>query len=128
MSEATTNTNGMSLRQIARKLGVSHTLLSLALPGLGQHQQGKLRKWIFAGLEIAAWSVYFERGAAGGALRDDYRNFAWHDGRLQVGARVDGDFNYYETLSQWDRSGAFDRDADSSGLQPEQDPSTFNGT
>lgn len=107
---------------------VSHTLLSLALPGLGQHRQGKSRKWIFAGLEVAAWSVYLERRSAGGALRDDYRDFAWEEGRLQAGKRVDGDFNYYETLSKWNRSGAFDRDAGSSGLQPEEDPATFNGT
>ena len=107
---------------------VSHTLLSLALPGLGQHRQGKARKWIFAGLEVAAWSVYFERRSAGGALRNDYRDFAWEEGRLQAGTRVDGDFNYYETLSKWNRSGAFDRDAGLSGLQPEEDPATFNGT
>ena len=104
------------------------TLLSLALPGLGQHQLGKSRKWLFAGLEVAAWVVYMERRSAGGSLRDDYRDFAWQVGRIQVGPRVDADFNYYETLSKWDRSGAFDRDAASSGLQPEEDPATFNGT
>jgi hypothetical protein len=102
--------------------------MSLALPGLGQHQLGKSRKWLFAGIEVAAWAVYLERRSAAGSLRDDYRDFAWQVGRLQAGPRVDGDFNYYETLSKWDRSGAFDRDAVSSGLQPEADPSTFNGT
>ncbi len=106
---------------------VSHTLLSLSLPGLGQHRQGKSRKWIFAGLEVVAWSVYLERRSAGGALRNDYRDFAWEEGRLQAGTRVDGDFDYYETLSKWNRSGAFDRDAVSGGLQPEEDPATFNG-
>ena len=106
----------------------SPTLLSLAIPGLGQQRLGRSRKWLFAGLEVAAWAVYLERRAAGGGLRDDYRDFAWQSGRLQAGPRVDADFNYYETLSKWDRSGAFDRDATSSGLQPEEDPSTFNGT
>ena len=107
---------------------VNPTLLSLALPGLGQHRQDKSRKWIFAGLEVVAWSVYLERRSAGGASRNDYRDFAWEQGRLQAGTRVDGDFEYYETLSKWTRSGAFDRDAVSSGLQPEEDPATFNGT
>ena len=106
----------------------SHTLLSLAVPGLGQHRQGKSRKWIFAGLEVAAWAIYFERRSAGGALRNDYQDFAWQEGRIQSGMRVDGDFNYYETLSKWNRSGAFDRDEGQSGLQPEEAPATFNGT
>jgi len=41
--------------------------------------------------------------------------------------RVDGDFPYYEALSNFLRSGAFDTDAGSPGVQPEADPSTFNG-
>jgi hypothetical protein len=41
---------------------------------------------------------------------------------------VDGDFSYYERLSVWRRSGAFDTEADTPGVQPETDPSTFNGT
>ena len=104
------------------------TLLSLALPGLGQHQLGKSRKWLFAGLEVAAWVMYMERRSAAGSLRDDYQDFAWQVGRIQAGPRVDTDFNYYETLSKWDRSGVFDRDPASRGLEPEEDPATFNGT
>ncbi len=105
----------------------SHTLLSLAVPGLGQHKQGKARKWAFAALEVMALSAYVERRRSGSALRRDYRAFAWEAGRVQIGARVDGDFDYYETLSKWLRSGAFDGDAGSGGIQPEQDPETFNG-
>jgi len=106
----------------------SHTLMSLALPGLGQHQQRRSTKWIFAGLEVAAWAMYVERRSAGAALRNDYRDFAWQEGRLHAGTRLDGNFDYYETLSKWNRSGAFDRDAGQSGLQPEEAPETFNGT
>jgi hypothetical protein len=40
---------------------------------------------------------------------------------------VDGDWAYYETLEEWMRSGAFDADAQRSGVQPEEDPTTFNG-
>ena len=117
-----------AFRQQPAAASASHTLLSLALPGLGQHRLGRSRKWLFLGLEVAAWAVYVERRSAGGSARDDYRDYAWQAGRVQAGPRVDSDFNYYETLSKWDRSGAFDGDAVASGVQPEEDPATFNGT
>jgi hypothetical protein len=102
--------------------------LSLVLPGAGQHVLGQTRKWVYMALEIGAWAFYVERRRAGGEYRDRYRDFAWAQARVQTTPRVDGDFDYYETLSHWTRSGAFDRDALAGGVQPELDAASFNGS
>jgi hypothetical protein len=102
--------------------------LSLVLPGAGQHTLGQNRKWIYAALEVAGWIVFFERRSAGGELRDQYRDFAWDNGRIQSGPRMDGDFDYYETVSKWEASGDFDTDPALPGIQPEMDLTTFNGS
>jgi len=102
-------------------------VMSLLVPGLGQHTQGRNRKWMFAAAEVVAWSFFAERRRSGSELRDQYLDFAWARGRLQEGARVDGDFEYYETMTKWARSGAFDADPLASGLQPEADVNAYNG-
>lgn len=103
-------------------------LLSLGLPGAGQHVMGQRRKWVYLALEVVGWAFFLERRGAGGDLRNEYRTLAWDRARTQTGPRIDGDFDYYETLTKWARSGAFDEDPSASGLQPEGDPSTFNGS
>jgi len=40
---------------------------------------------------------------------------------------VDSDFGYYERMSEWPRSGRYDRDPDMPGVQPEVDGLTYNG-
>jgi len=114
--------------QEPRAQELAPTLLSLALPGLGQHALGQNRKWIYGAIEVAGWVAFFERRGAGGEYRDRYRDFAWTEGRLQVGGRIDGDFDYYETLSKWGQSGAFDTDSGLAGVQPEMDATTYNGS
>jgi hypothetical protein len=101
---------------------------SLLVPGLGQRMLGQRRAWVYAGLELVGWALYVERRRAGGDFRDRYRDLAWDVARIQAGPRVDGAFSYYETLTEWTRSGAFDADAGSPGLQPESDATTFNGS
>jgi hypothetical protein len=107
---------------------VAPTLLSLAIPGAGQHVLGQDRKWLYLGLEAIGWALWVERRASARDYRDRYRNYAWETGRIQSGSRVDGDFDYYERLTKWSRSGAFDADPGSAGVQPEPDPSTYNGS
>jgi hypothetical protein len=102
--------------------------LSAVLPGAGQHVLGQRRKWIYLAVEMGGWAFFLERRHAGGEFRDRYRDFAWDNARLQGGARVDGDFDYYETLTHWTRSGAFDRDGTAPGVQPELDPTAYNGS
>ncbi len=101
---------------------------SLILPGWGQLELGQRRGWAYALAEAALWVVWADRRSAGGTLRDQYRDFAWETGRIRSGTRVDGSFTYYETLSTWVRSGAFDADPDAEGIQPEENASTFNGS
>lgn len=113
--------------QQAPSIGMS-SLLSAVLPGAGQHMLGQDRKWAYLALETVGWVLYADRRSAGGDLRRRYRDFAWTEARAQQGARVDGDFGYYETLTNWDRSGAYDRDPVAAGLQPENDPAAFNGS
>lgn len=119
---------------IPRQESVAHPAAamsaSLLVPGLGQHLLGQRRRWIYAGVEALGWVFYAERRGAGGEYRDRYQDLAWNEARARVwaGPRVDGGFPYYETLTQWERSGAFDADAGLPGLQPETDPATFNGS
>jgi hypothetical protein len=101
--------------------------LSLLVPGAGQHVLGQRRKWLYFAAEVAGWAFFFERRHAGHDYRRRYRDFAWNQGRIQTGTRVDGDFDYYETLTHWAASGSFDRDAVAAGVQPELNPDTYNG-
>jgi hypothetical protein len=101
---------------------------SLLVPGWGQLARSQRRGWAYLAVEAVLWAIWAERRDAGADLRVAYRDLAWTEGRLSAGTRVDGDWTYYENLSKWKRSGAFDRDPQAPGLQPEEDPATFNGS
>jgi len=77
---------------------------------------------------VAGWVFFVDRRAAGSDFRDRYRTLAWDEARTQLGPRRDGDFGYYETLTKWTRSGSFDADQETVGVQPESDSMTFNGS
>jgi hypothetical protein len=47
---------------------------------------------------------------------------------VSSGHRVDGDFEYYEAMTKHRSSGAYDLDPSVTGVQPETDPETFNGS
>jgi hypothetical protein len=103
--------------------------LSALVPGAGQLLALEQRRgWAYLALEALGWIVYADRRASGGRYRDRYRDLAWEVARLGDGPRVDGDFEFYERMSSWRRSGLFDADPGTPGLQPEPDPSTFNGS
>lgn len=101
---------------------------SLLLPGWGQHVQGQRRGLAYAAAEVVLWALWRDRRARGNDFRDAYRDLAWDAARNASASRTDGDWNYYETLSNWQRSGAWDRDPATPGVQPEDDPGTFNGS
>lgn len=100
---------------------------SLVLPGLGQRLRGEARGWVYLAAEAGLWIVWVDQRGDARADRRAYRDLAWAVARGGPTPRVDGDFGYYERLTRWTRSGAFDRTPGVPGLQPETDPATFNG-
>ena len=102
-------------------------LYSALLPGLGQQKLGKVRWLAYAAIEGAAWIAYGHSRVSAGDQRDRYRDLAWDVARSYTGPRVDGDFPYYEAMENFQLSGAFDTDATAPEIQPQMDPSTFNG-
>lgn len=104
-------------------------LLSAAVPGLGQKRLGQNRWVAYGAVELWAWIQYFRKRREGRALQERYRDLAWFVARrVSVGPRVDGDFEYYEAMTQYGASGAYDTRPDEGGVQPEEDPETFNGS
>jgi hypothetical protein len=102
-------------------------VLSALLPGAGQYAQGQ-RRWIaYAGAEVAAWIYWGRARSRASGFRSDYRDLAWGAARTFVGERRDGDWEYYERVSKFTRSGAYDSDPARAGVQPEADVTTFNG-
>lgn len=104
------------------------TFASALVPGAGQHLLAQRRKWVYLALEVVGWVAYVDRRGAGNDLRDAYRDFAWEEARVQSDPRIDGDWEYYETLTHWERSGLYDADPAAVGVQPESDPATYNGS
>lgn len=102
-------------------------LASAVLPGLGQLDLNQRRGWAYLGIEVLVWTGYGLARQAGLDDRDAYRDLAWREARGSIDPRRDGDFEYFERLGAWTRSGAFDTDPLAPGLQPELDPTTFNG-
>ena len=120
---------GMDLtRQEARPEVAKAFLYSLVIPGAGQRSLGQKRGLAYLALEAIAWVEFARARSDGGRLRDEYRTLGWDFARTFDGARIDGDFQYYETLTKFARSGAFDADMSTVGIQPESDPGTFNGS
>lgn len=101
---------------------------SLVVPGAGQWLLGQ-RRWAgYVLLETLGWVAYLDRRRTGGRLRDDYQSLAWDVARSGFGGvRVDGNFDYYEDVANFTRSGRFDVDPVQEGVQPETDIGTFNG-
>lgn len=102
-------------------------VLSAIVPGTGQYVLDQKRSWAYLAAEALGWVVYVDRRSAAFDFRARYRDFAWSEARLWSGARVEGDFEYYERMTKWTTSGAYDVDPGAPGVQPETDPATFNG-
>ena len=88
---------------------------------------GKQARLGVRGARALGLAMVLDRRVKGTDLRREYRDYAAQKARLQEGPRVDGDFDYYEVMSQWERSGHFDLDLDAKGTQPELNPSYYNG-
>ena len=110
------------------RLGAGRAFLySALLPGASQWKLGQ-RRWIaYLILEGATWVAFGRARTSALDLRDRYQTLAWNAARIFAGPRIDGDFAYYEALEKFERSGALDVDPSAPGVQPQTDPSTFNG-
>ena len=102
-------------------------LASVALPGAGQLLRGERRGWLYLAAEGVVWTGWGVERARGRDDRGRYRDLAWEVARDGTTPRIEGDFEYYERMARWPRSGAFDADPAAPGIQPETDPTTFNG-
>lgn len=113
----------------AQERGPGAALLASALlPGAGQWMLREDRWVPYVLTEAWAWATYFSNRGRAADFRDDYHDLAWAVARrISVGERRDTVFEYYETLADWQTSGAFDVDPRTPGTQPETDGTTFNG-
>ncbi len=104
-------------------------LFSALLPGMGQRYLDQGRWIAYLGIEFWAWIQFFDERGEGTSLRTDYQDLAWSVARrVSSGVRIEGDFEYYEALTNFPESGAYDADPGLPGLQPESDGATFNGS
>jgi hypothetical protein len=104
-------------------------LLSAAIPGMGQKRLGQNRWMAYVAVELWAWVQYVGKRREGSDLQTRYKDLAWLVARrVSTGPRVDGDFEYYEAMTQYSASGAYDTSPDDLGVQPEEDPETYNGS
>jgi hypothetical protein len=101
---------------------------SFLLPGWGQQSLGQRRAVAYALVEVGLWALWGNRRLAASHSRSAYRDLAWHEARAHLAPRQEGAWAYYETMSHWRASGTFDRDPTSPGTQPEEDPTTYNGS
>ena len=102
-------------------------LYSALLPGVAQWKLGQTRRIAYLVLEGVSWIVFGQARRSAADLRDRYQELAWESARTSSGSRGEGGFAYYEAMEMFERSGAFDLDPSTPGLQPETDVSTFNG-
>jgi len=100
---------------------------SLVVPGTGHLMRGEPRGFVYLGAEAALWFVFADERRTGDDQKSAYRDLAWEVARASPEPRRDGSFEYYEQLTRWSRSGAFDLRPDTPGIQPETDLRTFNG-
>ncbi len=101
---------------------------SAVLPGAGQFYAGADRWPPYIAVEAWAWVKYFQRRAHGRDLERQYRDLAWAVARrIGTETRRDSVFTYYEAVGQFRESGLFDADPTTGALEPEADPTTFNG-
>lgn len=106
-------------------------IVSALAPGASQRRFGA-KRWIpYVALEAWGWLRYMDRRQKGRDLEKHYRDLAWQvarGGGADGVRRRDGDWHYYEALSRYRSSGAFDADPERAGVQPETDPGTYNGS
>lgn len=105
-------------------------LLSAAVPGAGEYAL-HLDRWLpRLAIEAFAWSEYRAHRREARDYERRYRRLACEVARRIVPGecRDTSEFEYYEQMGKWDASGSFDSNPAISGLQPEADTTTYNGS
>ncbi len=119
-SESAVNRRGPSLATV--------TLASAILPGAGQALLRSVRAFIYVGIEALGWVRYSRQQNDGDRFRTRYRDLSRTVARAAFNpAGPDGDWDYYERMEKFSASGAYDR-VPGGDLDPESDPSTYNGS
>jgi len=104
-------------------------LFSAVIPGTGQWLLGQDRWPAYLAVELWAWIEFLDWRREGHSLQTQYKDLAWLVARrISTGPRTDAGWEYYEALTHFQSSGAYDSDPLRSGVQPEADPTTFNGS
>ncbi len=104
-------------------------LLSAAIPGAGQWFLGQGRWPAYLAVEAWAWLQFLDWRREGHELQGRYRDLAWFVARrVSTGPRTEAGWDYYEALTKFQSSGAYDSNPLLPGVQPEEDPATFNGS
>ncbi len=103
-------------------------LASAVLPGSGQVLLRQTRAVPYAALEIFAVTQYLRTRREARDRRSDYRDLARVVARARFGTPTPvGDFEYYERLEHFTKSGEFDL-VPGGELDPETDVDTYNGS
>ena len=103
-------------------------LASLIVPGTGQLMAGQSRGVVY--LAIEAWVIVraVTLDQRGSTEAQQFRDLAYEVARSPyTSERVDGPWEYYETMEKYVESGVFDTDP-TIHFAPESDTTTFNGS
>lgn len=103
-------------------------LASLIVPGTGQLMAGQSRGVVY--LTIEAWVIVraVTLDQRGSTQAQQFRDLAYDVARAQYSpVRVDGPWEYYETMEKYVESGVFDTDP-TIQFSPESDTTTYNGS
>jgi hypothetical protein len=102
-------------------------LASLLVPGTGQLLARRDRGLVYLAADVWFVARALALGAQGRQQRSQFLTLAYDVARQPFAAtRVDGPWEYYETMSHWVESGAYNLST-TGGFQPETDTLTFNG-
>ena len=103
-------------------------LASLVMPGAGQLLGGRDRGVVYLAVEVWFVARALAWGQQGRQLRAQFQTLAFDVARRPfTAARVDGPWEYYETMSHYAESGPYNMSAVPGGFAPPTDTLTFNG-
>lgn len=101
---------------------------SLLLPGSGQLMARQPRGIVYLAVEAWALARAITLDRRGAERANQYRDLAYQVARQPFApVRVDGPFEYYESMEKYVESGAWDADS-GAAFVPEPDPRTYNGS